>query len=218
MAATRAQENELPVYRADGALRAVYLAQAGQWTVRFVYSPMSFKLGLYTSFLAAMTLLLLGLYWGWGRYYRPEAAASEVRTVAKNSLVPMALSLLNKAIDFAFAMLYVRLLGPEGTGRYAFVVAIYGFFEIISRYGLGTLLTRDVAADKNQSSRYLTNVLVLRTLLWLATLPLLALVTLGYRLVGNLPFVDAAGIGVQEMQAIAIFALVDALCQLGRCV
>jgi hypothetical protein len=82
----------------------------------------------------------------------------------------MGLSLTNKAIDFAFAMLYVRLLGPVGTGQYYFVVAIYGFFEIISRYGLGTLLTRDVAADKNQSSRYLTNVLALRTLLW-ADLP-----------------------------------------------
>ncbi len=79
-------------------------------------------------------------------------------------------------------MLYVRLLGPVGTGQYYFVVAIYGFFEIISRYGLGTLLTRDVAADKNQSSRYLTNVVALRTLLWLISLPLMALVVLGYRL------------------------------------
>lgn len=200
-------ETELSLYRANGALRAVYLPEAGQWTVRLVYSPMSFKLGLYTSFLAGMTLLLLGLYWAWGKYYRPEATADEVRTVAKNSVVPMALSLINKAIDFAFAMLYVRLLGPVGTGQYAFVVAIYGFFEIISRYGLGTLMTRDVAADKNQSSRYLTNVLLLRTLLWAASLPLLALVTLGYRNVGRLGFIDATGIGIQEVQAIAIFAL-----------
>lgn len=200
-------ETELPLYRANGALRAVYLPEAGQWTVRMVYSPMSFKLGLYTSFLAAMTLLLLGLYWGWGKYYRPEATEGEVRTVAKNSVVPMLLSLINKAIDFAFAMLYVRLLGPVGTGQYAFVVAIYGFFEIISRYGLGTLLTRDVAADKNQSSRYLTNVLLLRTLLWMVSLPLLALVTLGYRNIGQIGFLDATGIGIQEVQAIAIFAL-----------
>jgi O-antigen/teichoic acid export membrane protein len=200
-------EREVPIYRANGALRALYLPEAGQWTVRLVYSPMSFKLGLYSSFLSAMTLLLLGLYWLWGRYYRPESTLGNARTVAKNSLVPMALSLTNKAIDFAFAMLYVRLLGPVGTGQYAFVVAIYGFFEIISRYGLGTLLTRDVAADKGQSSRYLTNVIVLRTLLWLATLPLLALVVLGYRVVGDLPWLDATGIGTQEVQAIAILAL-----------
>jgi O-antigen/teichoic acid export membrane protein len=199
-------EQEIPIYRANHALRAVYLPDAGQWTVRFVYSPMSFKLGLYASFLAGMTLLLLGVYWAWGRYYRPDATAGEAHTVAKNSLVPMGLSLSNKAIDFAFAMLYVRLLGPDGTGQYAFVVALYGFFEILSRYGLGTLLTRDVAADKNQSSRYLTNVLVLRTLLWLASLPLLALVTFFYRNLGQWGWFDVTGIGPQEVQAIAILA------------
>ena len=135
---------------------------------------MSFKLGLYVSFLAvhdaAAARPLLGCG---GATTAPTTNTGEVRTVAKNSLVPMGLSLLNKAIDFAFAMLYVRLLGPEGTGKWYFVVAIYGFFEIISRYGLGTLLTRDVAEDKNRSSRYLTNVLALRTLLWLAVLPVL---------------------------------------------
>lgn len=200
-------EVALPLYRANGGLRTVYLEQAGQWTVRMVYSPMSFKLGLYVSFLAAMTLLLLGAYWTWGKYYRPEATTGAARTVAKNSVVPMLLSLSNKAVDFAFAMLYVRLLGPAGTGQYAFVVALYGFFEIISRYGLGTLLTRDVAADKEQSSRYLTNVLILRTLLWLVALPLLGLVTLGYRNVDRLGFLNATGIGATEVQAIALLAV-----------
>ena len=201
------QEQELTLYRANSAFRAVYLPEAGQWTVRFVYTPMSFKLGLYISFLAGMALLLLMLYWLWGRYYRPESTEGEVRTVAKNSLVPMGLNLTNKAVDFAFAMLYVRILGPAGTGSYAFVVAFYGFFEIISRYGLGTLLTRDVAADKNQSSRYLTNVLGLRTLLWLASLPVMALVAWGFHMVGSVGFVDASGIGRQELIAIAIFAV-----------
>ena len=192
-------ETELPIYRANGALRAVYLPDDGQWTVRFAYSPMSFKLGLYISFLAGMTGLLLLLWWLWGRYYRPAEEGDEARTVAKNSLVPMGLSLTNKAIDFAFAMLYVRLLGPEGTGKYAFVVAVYGFFEILSRYGLGTLLTRDVAADKAHASRYLTNVLGLRTLLWLVSMPVLALVAGGYWYTGS--------IGVEEIQAIAIFGV-----------
>ena len=205
--ADEGQERELTIYRANSAFRSVYLPQAGQWTVRFVYSPMSFKLGLYLSFLAGMTLLLLGLYWAWGRFYRPDSAAGDVRTVAKNSLVPMSLNLLNKAVDFAFAMLYVRILGPEGTGSYAFVVAFYGFFEIVSRYGLGTLLTRDVAADKNRTSRYLTNVLGLRTLLWLASLPLMALAAFGFWGVGRVDFLDASGIGSQELLAIGIFAV-----------
>ena len=200
------QEIELTIHRANSAFRAVYLPTDGQWTVRFVYSPMSFKLGLYISFLAAMTLLMLMLYWLWGRYYRPEIEDHDVKRVAKNSLIPMGLSLFNKAVDFAFAMLYVRLLGPAGTGEWYFVVAIYGFFEIISRYGLGTLLTRDVAADKNQSSRYLANVLALRTLLWVVSLPLLALVAAGYWAVGAI-WPDWQAINAQEVQALILLAL-----------
>lgn len=200
------QEIELTIHRANSAFRAVYLPTDGQWTVRFVYSPMSFKLGLYISFLAAMTLLMLLLYWLWGRYYQPEIEDHDVKRVAKNSLIPMGLSLFNKAVDFAFAMLYVRLLGPAGTGEWYFVVAIYGFFEIISRYGLGTLLTRDVAADKHQSSRYLTNVLGLRTLLWGVSLPLLALVATGYWAVGAI-WPDWQAINAQEVQALILLAL-----------
>lgn len=199
-------EVELELLRANSAFRAVYLPGDGQWTVRFVYSPMSFKLGLYVSFLSAMTLLMLLIFWAWGRYYRPEIEEHDVKRVAKNSLVPMGLSLFNKAVDFAFAMLYVRLLGPAGTGEWYFVVAIYGFFEIISRYGLGTLLTRDVAADKNQSSRYLTNVLALRTLLWAASLPLMGLVVAGYWTVGAIR-PELQSINVQEVQALILLAL-----------
>ncbi|RIK35943.1 MAG: hypothetical protein DCC55_28835, partial [Chloroflexi bacterium] len=220
-------ETELTIYRANSAFRTVYLPTAGQWTVRFVYTPMSFKLGLYLSFVAVMAAGLLLLYWLWGRYYRPEAVIEpvdglatgriaarerEVQTVAKNSLAPMLLSLANKALDFAYAMLYVRLLGPEGTGAWYFVVAVYGLFEIVSRYGLGTLLTRDVSADKNQSSRYLTNVLALRTLLWLVSLPVLAGVAYVYRTAdqftfGGLLAWELQPIGAQEVQALAILAI-----------
>jgi O-antigen/teichoic acid export membrane protein len=220
-------ETELTIYRANGAFRTVYLPSDGQWTVRFVYTPMSFKLGLYLSFVAVIAAGLLLLYWLWGRYYRPEvvvepvdglapagiaAREREVQTVAKNSLAPMLLSLANKALDFAYAMLYVRLLGPEGTGAWYFVVAVYGLFEIVSRYGLGTLLTRDVSADKNQSSRYLTNVLALRTLLWLVSLPVLAGVTYVYRTadqltLGGLFSLELQPIGAQEVQALAILAV-----------
>ena len=199
-ASDESDERELTIHRANSAFRAVYLPEGGQWTVRFTYSPMSFKLGLYVSFLATMVSLLLLSWWAWGRYFRPEDAANQARTVAKNSVVPMVLNLANRAIYFAYAMLYVRLLGPEGTGQYAWVVAVYGIFEILSRYGLGTLLNREVAADKNQSSRYLTNVLALRTLLWAASLLLMGLTVGGFWFNND--------IGRAELQAIAVFALV----------
>jgi O-antigen/teichoic acid export membrane protein len=193
-------EQELPVFRANGNFRAVYLPQAGQWTVRFVYSPRSVQLGIYVSFLAFISLLLLGGSWAWGRYYREaDDEDAVVRIVAKNSAVQMVLSLLNRAIDFAFAMLRLRVLGPSGEGSYAFAVAVYGFFEILVRFGLGTLLTRDVAQDKEDAGRYLVNVMALRGLLWLLSLPLMGLVMLGYAATGNL--------SPQEAQAIGLFAI-----------
>ncbi len=212
------EEIETPIYRADGALRAVYLPKDGQWTVRFVYTPMSFKLGIYVSFLALMSTILLCGYWAWGRFYRPAGQEGDVHLVAKNTLVPTILNLTNKVIDFAYAMMYVRLLGKEGTGQWYFVVAIYGVFEIVSRYGLGTLLTRDVAEDKNRSSRYLTNITVLRTWFWLISMPILALVMWVYWAIGGTDFklaigsftlIDAQnlqGIGSKEIQAIALLA------------
>ena len=230
-------EQELTIHRANTAFRTVYLPESGQWTVRFTYSPMSFRLGLYVSFLATMLSLLLLLWWAWGRFYRPEVTAGEARTVAKNSVVPMALNLANRVIYFVFAMLYVRILGPEGTGQYAWVIAVYGIFEILSRYGLGTLVTREVAADKSKSSLYLTNVLSLRTLLWAVSILLMALAVGGSRLMSSVGEASTLGaslanlwasfqaittswsgveatweapapIGLVEIKAVAVFALV----------
>ncbi len=190
-------EQQLPIHRADGAFRAVYLPEAGQWTVRFVYSPRSLLLGLYTSFLAGVTLLLLAGWWAWGRYYRGEH--SEVGTVAKNASVQMGLSLLSRSIDFAFAMLRLRVLSPTGEGSYAFAISFYGIFEIITRYGLGTLVIRDVAVDRTRARKYLTNTVTLRIGLWLATLPVMALVCWFYwAVLGKLDVATA--------QAIALFA------------
>lgn len=199
-AAGNAIETELPVFRADGNFRAVYIPADGQWTVRFVYSPRPVQLGIYVTFLAVVTLMLLLGWWAWGRYYREvEDENAEVRRVAKNTGVQMILSLLNRGIDFAFAMLRLRILAPVGEGSYAFVIAVYGFFEVVVRFGLGTLLTRDVAQNKEDAGRYLANVLSLRVMLWLLSLPVLLLVAGIYAASGNL--------SMQEAQALAIFAL-----------
>ena len=187
-------EQQLPLYRADGAFRAVHLPSAGQWTVRFVYSPRSFILGIYVSFLAVITLILLGGWWLWGRLYRGDR--SDVGRVAKNSAVQMVAALMTRAIDFAFAMLRLRLLGPAGEGAYAFAITFYATFEIVTRFGLGTLMTRDIAKDRGDARRYLINVVGLRSLLWLASLPIMVVVMLAYRSQGQLSPETAQAIGL----------------------
>jgi len=164
-----ADEREVRLYKADHNFRAVSLL-AGEHTVRFRYSPMSFKLGLYTSFLAGVILFLGAAYWVWGRVYR-ETEGETVARVVKNTLVPIGTSLLNKAIDFAFAMLMLRVLGPEGAGKYYFAIVVVGFYEIFTNFGLNLLLTREVAKDRSQANRYLSNTALLRLILWGAALP-----------------------------------------------
>jgi len=177
-------ETELTIHRANGNFRAVYL-QPGQWTVRFKYSPRSFQLGLYGSFLTCAWLVFMAGYWAWGKLYRETEQDSAIKRVAKNSLVPMVMALSNRLIDFAFALLMLRILQPEGAGRYAFAVAFISMAEIFTRFGLGTLVTRDVAGDPNQSNRYLSNVSLLRLYLWLAAIPFLAAILAMYVIFGD---------------------------------
>ena len=178
-------ETELQIVRADGNFRTVWLPE-GTHRVRFKYTPMSFKLGLYGSFMAAIVLFLLALYWSWGRYYQESDRDPAVKRVAKNSLLPMGLQLLNKVIDFAFAMLMLRILAPEMAGRYTFAVAFIGYFDILVRFGLGTLLTREVAKDRNQANPYLSMITGLRGMLWLGSLPLMAVVIWLYSWLGQM--------------------------------
>jgi O-antigen/teichoic acid export membrane protein len=178
-------ETELEIARADGNFRAVFLEE-GAHRVRFKYTPMSVKLGLYGSFMAGVVLFLLVLYWLWGRFYRESADDHAVKRVAKNSLLPMGLQLVNRLIDFAFAMLMLRILAPEMAGRYTFAVLFIGYFDILVRFGLGTLLTREVAKDRQHGNRYLSTVTILRGLLWLTSLPLMTIVILVYAFFGQM--------------------------------
>jgi O-antigen/teichoic acid export membrane protein len=166
------QEKELSITRADGNFRAVQL-EPGAWTVRFKYSPLSWKLGAFTTFIAAMVLVLLMAVYVWRYAYRESAQDSPVRRVAKNSFTAIALNLMTKALDMAFAMLMARLLGPEGVGRYYFAVVIYAWFDVFTSFGLQTLLTREVARDRAQGNRYLLNTALLRVGLGLVGLPVL---------------------------------------------
>ncbi len=193
---TERDEQPLTVWRADGNFRTVFLEQTGPQTVRFKYAPRSFQLGLFTSFVAFIGLLLLVGWWLWGRYYRETIDTHDVQRVAKNSVVPVGLALLNKGIDFAFAMVRLRILSPAGEGSYTFAISFYVIFEILVRFGLGTLLTRDVAQDRSQARRYLANVTVLRLVLWVVSLPVLAIVMLLFDRWGSMTASEATAIGL----------------------
>ena len=166
-------EQRVNIARVDGNFRGVLLAP-GAWIVRFKYSPDSVKLGAFTTFIAGMTVLFLtGLYL-WRFFYRQEDDVSTVRRVAKNSIAPIVLNLFNRAIDFAFAALMARILGPVGNGQYATAVNIYLWFDIVANFGLDMVLMREVARDRARARRLFANTTVLRLLLFAAVTPVLA--------------------------------------------
>ncbi len=133
--------------------------------------------------------------------YRPGRQGSAFERVAKNSLFPMATSFLNKFLDLAFAVYMLRVLGPEGVGRYTFAVVVLGYLDITTNFGLGTLLTREVARDRRDARRFLGHTLILRLGLWVVSLPVVAL------LIGP----AARPLGITPDVALAIVLLVAGL-------
>ena len=159
------------VYRANHAFRAIEVP-AGEHRVVFKYSPTSFRLGLFASFVALIVVaLFLGVYL-WQRLMGHPDEPGTVRRVGRNSLAPLATSLLNKSVDIAFAMLMLRLLGPENVGKYSVAVIMVGYLDILTNFGLNALLIREVARAPESRHRYLTGSVLLRLGLWVVAAPL----------------------------------------------
>lgn len=194
-------EFEVPIARVTGNFRGVRLAP-GAWTVRFRYSPNSVKFGLFISFLAGMITLYLAATWGWRKLYREDAEASTTRRLAKNSVAPIVLNLFNRMVDFAFAALMLRVLGPDNAGQYYYAGSVFMWFDIITNFGLNTYLTREVSRYREQARRYLINSSVLRLGLAVIAVPLLV----GF-IVARQTIVAALTVPAAQTALIALFLL-----------
>ncbi len=196
-------ETEVPVYRADGMLRAVPVPP-GYSVVRLRYFPMSIKLGLYGSFLGIILLILAAAYALWTRFVRIDDR-DELGRIAINSAGPIAANLLNKLLLFVFAMLTLRVLGPRAAGEYYVAVTIIGFADILTNFGLNLLTTREVARQPETAGQYLSQTIVLRLILWIVMLPILG----GYLAYRAGAFGSGAGnpISPEGVQAVALLAV-----------
>ncbi|NLX10940.1 MAG: oligosaccharide flippase family protein [Chloroflexi bacterium] len=166
-------EAEIDVHLVNGNFRGVRL-EPGAWTVRFRYSPPGFQVGAFASFLSGMLLIFMLMLWAWRRLYREdESQAGSAKRIAKNSLAPIVLNLFNRGIDFAFAFVMLRILGPGDAGIYYYAIVVFGWFDILTNFGLNTLLMREVARHRDQAGRYLFNSTLLRLGLAGVAIPLL---------------------------------------------
>ncbi len=164
-------ETEVGIHRVAGNFRGVRVNGAA--TVRFRYTPDSVKIGAFSSFVGGMVVLFLAVVWLWRLTYRDRGDQSTVQRLAKNSIVPIALTLFNRVLDFAFAALMMRILGPSSAGDYYYATKIFVWFDILTNFGLNTYLTREVSRDPEHARRYLTNTTLIRLGLSAAAVPVL---------------------------------------------
>ena len=148
------------------------LAQAN-WTVRVVYSPASFQVGLFAAAIGAALLAFALGVWLWQTFVVARGGDTMTARVARNSAAPIILNLFNRGIDFAFAIVMLRILGPEDAGIYYYAAFIFGWFDIFTNFGLDVYVTREVARDTSKAARLFFTSSALRLLLTLAGLALL---------------------------------------------
>lgn len=148
---------------------------AGDWTVRLVYSPASFQIGLFGSVISVAFIVFLLGTWFWQAYVGINTEESSgVAKIARNSLAPIILNLFNRGIDFVFAIVMYRLLIPLDIGIYNFAIVVFVWFDIFTNFGLDLFLIREASQKKSESGHYFYNTSLFRVLLSVTGIPLLA--------------------------------------------
>ncbi|NTU85114.1 MAG: oligosaccharide flippase family protein [Chloroflexales bacterium] len=122
----------------------------------------------------------------WRRFYRDDPA-NAARRVFKNSAVTFALRMVVKAMDMVVLFILAGTLAAGVLGDYDLAALLVGqYLVIFTEFGLGVLLTREVARDPGAARRLLGVTLALRLLLVLAgALPVALLVAGAYWALGQ---------------------------------
>ncbi len=147
---------------------------------------------IFQSIGATLAVLAALLFWWLSRRTVVAESATHsgptfLRRIARNALVPLFAMVVARGLTWAFAIYYLRVIGPENNGFYTVAVNIIGFFGPLTDFGLGTLLTREVSRRPGDAPLYVALVRRLRLLLSLAAVPLVLLIMLGYWLADKIP-------------------------------
>ena len=167
------QETQLTLAPYQGELQVVALPGMGDWTVRLVYSPQSFQVGGFASFISGVLIVLMLGIWLWRMFVGAGEDSSTTMRVARNSLAPIILNLFNRGIDFAFALVMLRVLGPTDSGWYFYAGIIFVWFDIFTNFGLNLYLTREVSRDRSRAAHIFFNTSAMRIGLAILGVPLL---------------------------------------------
>jgi O-antigen/teichoic acid export membrane protein len=83
----------------------------------------------------------------------------EPSRIAKNTFYLTLATVGQKILAFFYFVLIARMVGVENTGKYFFVVSFVIIFSIFIDLGLSSVLTREVAKNREKANLYLGNIL-----------------------------------------------------------
>ncbi len=145
----------------------------------------------------------------WRRFYRDEPG-NAARRIFKNSAVTFGLRLLVRGLDTVVLFVLVGLLAPAEVGTYSLAALLVAqYLGTFSEFGLGVLLTREVARDPDAAPRLFGATLSLRLLLVIAgAVPVALLVISAYALLGGLGLGEPLSAGGQQAIWVLILTLI----------
>lgn len=85
--------------------------------------------------------------------------------IAKNTTYLTVASIVQKIVSFAYFGYLADALGESNLGRYSFALTFTSLFIIFMDFGLGPLLTREVAKDENKIEEWYRRVLSMKIIL-----------------------------------------------------
>jgi O-antigen/teichoic acid export membrane protein len=85
-----------------------------------------------------------------------------IQRVAKNTFALFIAQVVASILSILLGVFIARNLGDIALGKYSFAYAFVIFFSLFLDLGYNTLLIREVAREKSQASRYVSNMLSLR--------------------------------------------------------
>ncbi len=139
--------------------------------------------------LAGLGLLLFGsiiAIFLWQRFYRDDPN-NTIRRILKNSTVPFGVRLIVRVLEFLFALVLYSTLAGEEIGPYTLAALLVAqYLGTITEFGLGVLLTREVAKDPSTAPHLFGSTLTLRWLLVLAAVPIAAVIIGTYDVLASL--------------------------------
>jgi len=84
------------------------------------------------------------------------------QTVFKNTSLLLLSLVIQKILSFIYFSYLATRLGVQQTGLYFYILAITAVTSVLLDFGLNNLLIREIASDRNNQNKYLTNAVLLK--------------------------------------------------------